>query len=297
MGGLLLFLVAAVTVVFFFLFSASSKGPEKAERLMRHALSLREQGRHNEAEAPMRAAILGEQEVNGPLVGPFATQLALLYQFQGRFADATSLFQHALELNVEQAPADAVELLPSFAYLGINLVSLKKYDEAEPYLRQALEIGDNNRMSVTALTMVTVLSNLAIVLQETGRHNEAEPLFRRAIALDEAEYGHGDPRVAAGLERLSWTLMHLDRVAEAEQLMRRALSIDEVSFGATSMPVVMRLANLAHIMRVANRNEDARGVAQRALAIVEKNPDGAEELAEVVRGLKEFIQEPAPQGA
>ena len=42
----------------------------------------------------------------------------------------------------------------------------------------------------------TVLNNLAALLKDTNRLAEAEPLMRRALAIDEQAYGHGTPEVA-----------------------------------------------------------------------------------------------------
>ena len=40
------------------------------------------------------------------------------------------------------------------------------------------------------------LNNLASLLQATNRLGEAEPLMRRALAIDEASYGPDHPNVA-----------------------------------------------------------------------------------------------------
>ena len=42
------------------------------------------------------------------------------------------------------------------------------------------------------------LNNLALLLQATNRSSEAEPLVRRALAIDEKSYGPDHPTVAYG---------------------------------------------------------------------------------------------------
>ena len=49
----------------------------------------------------------------------------------------------------------------------------------------------------------TGLNNLARLLQGTNRLSEAEPLYRRALAIDEASYGPDHPRVAIDLANLA----------------------------------------------------------------------------------------------
>jgi hypothetical protein len=63
------------------------------------------------------------------------------------------------------------------------------------------------------------------LLQATNRLAEAEPLMRRALAIDEASYGENHPNVATRLNNLAQLLQATNRLAEAEPLMRRALAI------------------------------------------------------------------------
>ena len=78
----------------------------------------------------------------------------------------------------------------------------------------------------------TGLNNLASLLQATNRRAEAEPLMRRALAIDEASYGADHPEVARKLSNLAGLLQATNRLAEAEPLLRRALAISEPSYGA-----------------------------------------------------------------
>jgi tetratricopeptide (TPR) repeat protein len=75
------------------------------------------------------------------------------------------------------------------------------------------------------------LSNLASLLGATSRFAEAEPLYRRAIAIDEKSFGLEHPRVAITLSNFALLLRETNRLTEAEQLDRRAAAIDEKSFG------------------------------------------------------------------
>ena len=64
-----------------------------------------------------------------------------------------------------------------------------------------------------------------MLLQATNRLGEAEPLYRRALAIDEASFGSEHPNVAIRLNNLAQLLRATDRLAEAEPLMRQALEI------------------------------------------------------------------------
>ena len=76
-------------------------------------------------------------------------------------------------------------------------------------------------------TVATLLNNLAILLQNTNRFEEAEPLVRRALAIDEASFGERHPAVAIRLNNLATLLHDTNRPAEAEPLLLRAMDILE----------------------------------------------------------------------
>src|SRR5947199_589516 len=59
-------------------------------------------------------------------------------------------------------------------------------------------------------------------LYELAEWSEAEPLMRRALAIDEKSFGTEHPNVAIDLNDLAQLLRHSNRLAEAEPLMRRA---------------------------------------------------------------------------
>jgi tetratricopeptide (TPR) repeat protein len=69
------------------------------------------------------------------------------------------------------------------------------------------------------------LNNLALLLQDTNRLAEAEPLMWRALAIDEQSYGKDHPHVANCLNNLAGLLHRTNRLAEAEPLMRRMVEI------------------------------------------------------------------------
>jgi hypothetical protein len=70
-----------------------------------------------------------------------------------------------------------------------------------------------------------------VLLQATNRLAEAEPLMRRALAIDEASYGKDHPNVAIQLNNLASLLQATNRLAEAEPLMGRAFVIFWKSLG------------------------------------------------------------------
>ena len=69
------------------------------------------------------------------------------------------------------------------------------------------------------------LNNLAVLLQDSNCFAEAEPLFRRAISIDEATFGKNHPAVAGDINNLACLLHATNRLEEAEPLMQRMVGI------------------------------------------------------------------------
>jgi tetratricopeptide (TPR) repeat protein len=72
---------------------------------------------------------------------------------------------------------------------------------------------------------IRLMSDLGLFLKTKCVFAEAEPLFRRALAIDEAAYGATHPSVATDLNNLASLLQDTNRLEEAEPLMRRMVSI------------------------------------------------------------------------
>ncbi|MGD0573049.1 MAG: tetratricopeptide repeat protein [Sedimentisphaerales bacterium] len=114
-----------------------------------------------------------------------------------------------------------------------------------------------------------ILNEIAVVYYENAMYEEADPLMKRALAIDEASFGKDHPNVARDLNNLAVLYKVTNRLYEAEPLMKRALAIDEASFGKDHPEVAIRLNNLAQLYQATNRLSEAEPMMKRALAIDE----------------------------
>ena len=85
----------------------------------------------------------------------------------------------------------------------------------------ALHAADRALSSPTAF----LLNQVALFYEAKGQHTNAEPLIRRALAMDEASFGPQHPNVATGLNNFVQLLQDSNRLSEAKPLMRRAAVI------------------------------------------------------------------------
>ena len=113
-----------------------------------------------------------------------------------------------------------------------------------------------------------LMNQLGEYRRSRGQFRAAEPLYRRALAIDEASFGPDHPNVATGLNNLAVLLRATNRLVEAEPLFRRALAIDEASFGPDHPNVAIRLNNLAELLEATNRLAEAEPLYRRAVKIL-----------------------------
>jgi tetratricopeptide (TPR) repeat protein len=136
-----------------------------------------------------------------------------------------------------------------------------------------------------------LLGCLAMLLKNKSLYTHAEPYYRRAWKIDEANHGPDHPVVANRLSNLALLLQDTNRLMEAEELMRRALSIDEASYDDNHSSIAIRLNNLAGLLQDTERYEEAESLFRRALAIAESNYEtNPEDVAPYVSNLSSLLQ-------
>jgi tetratricopeptide (TPR) repeat protein len=131
--------------------------------------------------------------------------------------------------------------------------------------------------------VATALNNLGLLYYAQGRYQEAEPLYRRALALREKVLGPDHPDVATSLNNLAGLYDTQGRYKEAEPLYRRALALWEKVLGPEHPDVATALNNLGLLYYAQGRYPEAEPLYRRALALREKvlgpeHPDTARNL-------------------
>ena len=114
------------------------------------------------------------------------------------------------------------------------------------------------------------MNDLAGLYRDQGRYADAEPLYKRALAIYEKALGPDHPHVATSLNNLAGLYVNQGRYDAAEPLFKRALAISEKALGPDHPDVATSLNNLALLYRNQGRYDAAEPLYKRALAIYEK---------------------------
>jgi tetratricopeptide (TPR) repeat protein len=136
---------------------------------------------------------------------------------------------------------------------------------------------------LTSESLGRLLNQAAGYLWGRAQYADAEPLYRRGLAILEKQLGPEHPNMASALNNLAGLLYAQGKYADAEPLYRRALAIGEKTLGPDHPNVASALNNLAALLKAQGRYADAEPLYRRALAIGEKalgpdHPDVARDL-------------------
>jgi CHAT domain-containing protein/tetratricopeptide (TPR) repeat protein len=141
----------------------------------------------------------------------------------------------------------------------------------EAALREAESFGASDpRLAKT-------LNDLAASYTRQERFAEAEPLYRRSLAIREKVLGPEHPDVGQSLNNLATLYRARGRFAEAEPLYRRSLEIRERALGSDHPDVGASSNGLGGLYEMQGRYAEAEPLFLRALVIREKalGPDHA----------------------
>jgi CHAT domain-containing protein/Tfp pilus assembly protein PilF len=209
--------------------------------------------------------------------------LALMYCYQGRYAEAEPLYRRSLQIWEARLGQDH----PDVATCLNNLASLYdnqgRYAEAEPLYRRSLRIWEA-KLGQDHPDVALSLNNLALLHHHQGRYAEAEPLYRRSLQIREAMLGKRHPDVAQSLNNLALMYCYQGRYAEAEPLYRRSLQIREATLSKDHPLVATSLNNLLTFHGRRERWAEAADAADGARRLLRRH------VHRVLPGLSESQQ-------
>ena len=261
--------------------------PSAAGALCWLACVLKKQEEYAEAEPIYHRALTQAERKHGPehpLVMDCLLALAELLTTLARYDEAEVLTRRAVG-SFDKPGMDAKDRAHALNGLATVLASEGKHAEAEQLFRRALGVYENemwtdhgqDRSPETEVSRFWLpihyagaLNRLARLLYQQRRYSEAEPLFRRALAVEEETRGANHPDVAYKLNNTANVLCRLGRYAESEPLHRRAVRILDETLGPDHQQTALAMASLGATFAALDRYAEAEPLLRRAVAVHEK---------------------------
>jgi eukaryotic-like serine/threonine-protein kinase len=167
---------------------------------------------------------------------------------------------------LKDQPVTRAEMLDT---IGMAYRSLGVYSEAEPYLRESLEIrvktGGN-----TSSDLASSKLHLGQLLYDEGQFDKAEAELRDALEQTRKTDGEGSAATAECDFEIGRLLTHKGKYAEAEPFLIQAKAIQEKTLGPESREVSKTINSLAMLCDYQGKRDEAEGLYKRVMAIDEK---------------------------
>ncbi len=176
-----------------------------------------EQGNSTLAEALLEATAQDDKG-NAAIAAFRRGQLA---EDMANFSKAMEYFEYAVDYDKEKTP---LYLLAA----GYTADKLGLYEYALHWYETLIHIREENDPNTPEHALA--INNLASLYKHRGHPEEAEPLYRKALEIEEKNYGENHPSLATSLNNLALLYVAQQRYAEAKALYKRAIAILEEHF-------------------------------------------------------------------
>ena len=181
--------------------------PNVAIPLTNFATLYTAQGRYADAEPLYKRSLAIQEKALGsdhPDVANSLSELAALYSKQGQYADAEPLYKRSLAINEKSfgpGHPECCEINEQFrrCYIAPKVdTRMPSRSTSDRWRSMRKSLGPDHP------DVATSLNNLALLYYEQGRYADAEPLYKRSLAIREKAVGPDHPDAAAALDNLAW---------------------------------------------------------------------------------------------
>ncbi len=226
-------------------------------------------GIYTEAERLHEKAIRDAEQLFGSSTPPVArllNDLGVCQRHAGRLDAAEITHRQALEI-FQQRSAKPLEIAWSLHNLGVDLHELSKLTDAEPLLRKALQLRQEN-LPPTHPLLAASLRQLAKLLRREEKFDEAEPLMRGALEIYRHRLDPAHPELASALNDMAMIVKRNGHASDALPLVREALEIQINRFGLAHREVASTRLNLSFLLDELDRIEESEAEARQAMDVM-----------------------------
>jgi len=210
------------------------------------------------------------------------THLAATKWKLGNLDEAQSLFEESLAMRQRLFGDRDPDIAASLNNLGNLLVTRANYVQAEGYLRRSLEMITRIRSEdPNAVEISYAAHNLAKCLVHLGKYEEAEQLYRQALAIRTMRLSPTHPSIAVTRLGLAEVLHRQNRPIDAEAFARDAVSQFAATYSTEHDELNEARQILAEVLAAQGRHAEAAPfLADCVAATRAMNPVPSEQLAE-----------------
>ncbi len=212
----------------------------------------------------------------------------------GRWEEAVGTLEKALTLAAQDVPGRVLARVAN--NLATTMIYSGRSAEAMPHLETALENWRALDMADSS-DALTVMANLAGLLHQQGRIDEAELLYREAIQTRAGRFGDSGALAAAYLN-LANLLSMRNQVDQARGFATRGREMIVRFEGEDSINHARALTTQGRVLKIAGEQQRAAEMFQQALQVFESRV-GSDHLFTLITRLHqaELLRETSPEQA
>jgi len=208
-----------------------------------------------------RALLLGRDILGADAIETLLLQshLSNVLKDLGRLDEAESMARQNVEGARSRYGEASNEWLGARNNLASILIRAREFTEARSILEDVLARRES-RDGVDAESVIVVLSNLATIESEEGRHEDAARLRRRQLVLSRRHHGNEHPRTLTALINYATSLERLERTEDRPQVLElreEALALARAVHGPSHLGTFAAMNNLASLYRTLGRRTEA----------------------------------------
>ncbi len=189
------------------------------------------------------------------------------FREQGKYEEARRTYTDALAIAESFGGTDS-RLGQTLNNLAAACFDGGHYTEAEAYYLRVVDIWKPNLSVERDRDLASLWSNLAALYVATERYAQAEPLYRRALALTDRAIDDLIPLRITLTNNLAEMYRNQGRFKEAEPLFQEALAYWQSKPDSTALAMVLN--NLAALYTAQRRYDEAEKDILQALHTYEK---------------------------
>ncbi|MEZ6126044.1 MAG: tetratricopeptide repeat protein [Planctomycetaceae bacterium] len=261
---------------------------DRAKKLSQQVVELIDRSDFGRAGELAREALDIQEKLfgnSGGETGIALNNLAMVYQGQGRFYEATQIFQRVVGIFEKEYGPEHENTATALLNLAVSLENQALHLKAEPYYLRVLSIREKSLGSDHPATAMA-MNELAILYQTLGRYTESAQLFQKALRILETRLGDSHLVTVRTVNNLALLYKLQGNHRLADQLYRRALNDLESTVGPGHLQYGTTLSNLASLCAEQAKYSEAKTLYERAVNVYESSlgpdhPDTATVLSNV----------------
>lgn len=194
--------------------------------------------------------------------------LAEYLQLSGKYDEARSYFERALEIRCRVLGGDHADTATTLHCLGALLGEMKRFAEAQPYLVEALRVREQI-WGMDHLNVAETLSVLGEGLLAAGKLSEAQPCLDRALAIHKRQLGAEHTQTAISFAHLGALCQARGEFTAARSYYQQAQAVRERLFDTDFPRTATSLINLGILLKDMGNLAAAAPLLEQALTIFE----------------------------